>query len=354
MRTNLLGRNGSRYASAILLTVVLVVYLLNASWLARAPTGAPSLLAHRGVHQLYDRAGLSRDACTATRMLPSTNPYLENTIPSMAASFALGADILELDIHPTTDRDFAVFHDWTLDCRTNGHGVTREHSMNDLKALDIGWSYTSDGGKTFPFRGKGVGMIPSLIEVLRRFPQHRFLLNFKSRWPGEADLLLGYLSERDVDIARQIMVYGDARPVDRWRQLTGRGAAFSMASVKACTVGYLELGWSTVVPEACRGGVIGVPIAWRHVFWGWPNRFLERMRKAGTEVILFGNVQGENGAPGITDPKDLIGVPPGFGGIVWADSIERIGPAWRSRFDASQGTPTPHVPNLQHGQEVRP
>ncbi len=59
-------------------------------------------------------------------MLPPTHGYLENTIASMQASFEAGADIVELDVHPTTDGRFAVFHDWTLDCRTDGHGVTRE------------------------------------------------------------------------------------------------------------------------------------------------------------------------------------------------------------------------------------
>ena len=33
--------------------------------------------------------------------------------------------MIEIDVHPTTDGQFAVFHDWTLDCRTNGAGVTR-------------------------------------------------------------------------------------------------------------------------------------------------------------------------------------------------------------------------------------
>ena len=57
----------------------------------------------------------------------------------MRASFEAGADILEFDIHPTTDGRFAVFHDWTLECRTDGRGVTREHSMAALKRLDIGY-----------------------------------------------------------------------------------------------------------------------------------------------------------------------------------------------------------------------
>ena len=68
----------------------------------------------------------------------------------MRAAFDAGADIVEFDVHPTTDGHFAVFHDWTLDCRTDGKGVTREHTLAELKKLDVGYGYTADGGKTFP------------------------------------------------------------------------------------------------------------------------------------------------------------------------------------------------------------
>jgi glycerophosphoryl diester phosphodiesterase len=77
----------------------------------------------------------------------------------MRAAFNKGADMVEFDVQPTTDGQFAVFHDWTLNCRTNGAGVTRDHTMKELKALDVGYGYTADGGKTYPFRGKGVDAI---------------------------------------------------------------------------------------------------------------------------------------------------------------------------------------------------
>ena len=38
----------------------------------------------------------------------------------MRAAFDSGADVVELDVHLTPDGKFAVFHDWTLDCRTDG------------------------------------------------------------------------------------------------------------------------------------------------------------------------------------------------------------------------------------------
>jgi glycerophosphoryl diester phosphodiesterase len=91
------------------------------------------LLAHRGLAQTYDVAGVESDTCTATRIHPPEHSFLENTLPSMRAAFAAGADIVESDVHPTTDGHFAVFHDWTVDCRTEGRGVTREHTLAQLK-----------------------------------------------------------------------------------------------------------------------------------------------------------------------------------------------------------------------------
>jgi glycerophosphoryl diester phosphodiesterase len=94
------------------------IYFNNTNLLAPELAGKPVLLAHRGIAQQFDRTGLTYDTCTASRMLPPTHGYLENTLASMQASFEAGADIVELDIRPTTDGQFAVFHDWRLDCRT--------------------------------------------------------------------------------------------------------------------------------------------------------------------------------------------------------------------------------------------
>jgi len=70
-------------------------------------------------------------------LLTPEHEYFENTIPSMRAAFDRGANVVEFDIHPTTDGRFAVFHDRTLECKTNGSGLTRTHTMEELKRLDI-------------------------------------------------------------------------------------------------------------------------------------------------------------------------------------------------------------------------
>ncbi len=59
--------------------------------------------------------------------------------------------MVEIDVAPTKDGKMVLFHDWTVDCRTNGKGETRDLTLAELKALDIGYGYTADGGKTYPF-----------------------------------------------------------------------------------------------------------------------------------------------------------------------------------------------------------
>jgi hypothetical protein len=65
----------------------------------------------------------------------------------------MGADLVEIDVAPTPTGN-GVFHDWTVDCRTEGKGEVRAATMAELKQLDPGYGYTADGGKTFPLRGK--------------------------------------------------------------------------------------------------------------------------------------------------------------------------------------------------------
>ena len=236
------------------------VYLNNTASLAPAMSGKPVLLAHRGMAQTFHRDGLTNDTCTAERIYPPTHGFLENTLASMRAAFDAGADVVEIDIHPTTDGHFAVFHDWTVDCRTEGKGATREHSLAELKALDIGYGYTADGGKTFPFRGKGVGLMPSLDEVLAAFPGKRFLINIKSNDPHEGDLLADRLARLNPDEIDLLMVYGADRPISALSKHLTALKVMSRTTLKRCAYAYIGLGWTGYVPQACRHTLLLMPV----------------------------------------------------------------------------------------------
>jgi glycerophosphoryl diester phosphodiesterase len=311
---------------AIVVLFAVVAFVLNTKLFALAMTGKPTLLAHRGVAQTFPPDGIENDTCTASRIRPPEHEFLENTIPSMQAAFAAGADIVEFDVHPTTDGQFAVFHDWTVDCRTNGRGVTREKSLSELKTLDIGYGYTADGGATFPFRGKGVGLMPSLDEVLAAFPDKRLLVHVKSRDAEEGRKLAARLSQLSADKRALLTVYGHDTPLAAVRETLPDMRVMGRGTLMRCLGRYIGLGWSSYVPAACRNTMLLVPSNYAWVLWGWPNRFLARMRDAGTEVYLLGPYGGGEFTTGIDTAVDVGQLPEGYNGGIWTNRIQAIAP----------------------------
>ena len=319
-------------AALVIIALSAGIYLANASWLAH-PSGKPSILAHRGVSQTFSEAGVDDLTCTATRIDPPVHAFLENTIPSLRRAFELGASVVEIDIQPTTDGEFVVFHDWTLDCRTDGHGVTRDHSLAHLRALDIGHGYTADGGRTHPFRGKGYGSMPTLGEVLAAFPSQGLLINVKSNDAAEGDRLARYLATRDPVGLGRLSVIGGPRPVARLKAVLPQLRAFSSEQFKTCAKRYVALGWSGYAPEACRNILVFVPQRQAWMVWGWPNRFLARMHAMGSEVYVAGDLKldGHQTILGFNDPARLGDLPSGWRGGVSTDRIDLIGPALARR-----------------------
>jgi glycerophosphoryl diester phosphodiesterase len=318
-----------RYLFVAIVVFAAFAWLNNTSLFSTPSGGRPVLLAHRGLHQTFPPEGVQNDTCTATRINPPEHEYIENTIASMQAAFAAGADVVEFDVHPTTDGQFAVFHDWTLDCRTEGHGRTRDHAMSDLKKLDVGYGYSADGGKTFPLRGKGVGLMPTLDEVLARFPDKRFLINVKSNDPSEGEKLAAYLAKLAPEARARLMVYGGTAPVELVRDKLPDVAIGSGTSLKSCLIRYMLLGWSGHVPEACREGMMFVPLNIAPWLWGWPHKFQQRMDDAGVQMFVLGPYDGALGTAGVDDLEQYAKLPKGFTGGIWTNRIDRIGAAAR-------------------------
>jgi glycerophosphoryl diester phosphodiesterase len=319
-----------RIGLAVVLAFAAFVYLNNTNLLSAKGSGKATLLAHRGMHQTFSSEGLKADTCTAQRIHPPEHGLLENTIASIQAAFVAGADIVELDVHPTIDGHFAVLHDWTLDCRTDGKGVTRDHTLADLKALDIGHGYTADGGKTYPFRGKGVGLMPSLDEVLAALPDRRLLIDIKSNDPSDGEKLADRLARLPPRQLASIMVYGGDRPVAALRARLPQLKTMSRESVRRCLLGYIGIGWSGWMPAACRNGLLLVPINVAPWLWGWPGRFVTRLQAAGTEIFAAGPWDGGY-SRGIDDESTFRRLPDGYAGGIWTNRIDRIAPLVNGR-----------------------
>ena len=312
-------------AGIIILLLFIFVYLNNTSLWFR-PEGRPLLLAHRGLAQTFPMEGITDETNTAARIYEPEHPYLENTIASMEAAFAAGADIVELDIQPTNDGHFVVFHDWILDYRTDGSGPVREHSLAELKKLDIGYGYTADNGKTYPFRGKGVGLMPTLAEVLERFPQESLLIHIKSNDPNEGEMLADFLRAYPEERLDSLAVYGGDEPIAVLQKRLPRLRVMSKATMKKALLSYLAVGWTGYVPKAMRHTQLHLPLRYARLLWGWPHRFLQRMEKVGTRVII---VAGDGAySEGFDTVESLQELPENFTGGIWTNRIDRIAPVF--------------------------
>lgn len=62
----------------------------------------------------------------------------ENTMPAFEKALAVGADVIEFDVHLSRDGQCVVIHDEILDRTTDGQGPVRQYSWEDLKKLDAG------------------------------------------------------------------------------------------------------------------------------------------------------------------------------------------------------------------------
>ena len=106
-----------------------------------------------------------------------------NTLFAFQQAVAMGVDVLEMDIHSTSDGVLVVRHDPTVDATTNGSGFIRDMTLAEIKDLDAGYTWSADGGQTFPFREQGI-TIPTLEEVIQAFPARRLNIDIKPEDPA--------------------------------------------------------------------------------------------------------------------------------------------------------------------------
>lgn len=128
----------------------------------------------------------------------------EATLVAYAHAEALGADVLEVDVHTTSDGEVVCLHDDTVDRTTDGSGGVHDLTLAQVRALDAGYRFSPDGGATYPWRGQGL-TVPTLDEVLSAHPSAWFTIEIKQTRPDMVDALLAVLDSRGA-AARVVVV----------------------------------------------------------------------------------------------------------------------------------------------------
>jgi glycerophosphoryl diester phosphodiesterase len=243
----------------------------------------PFLVAHRGAHHSY-RTVAPPLACR-TLIGPQRHRFIENTIPSIAHAFERGADIVEVDVVATRDLQVVLSHELALDCYTDGTGPISQQTLVQLRQLDLGYGYTFDG-KTFPFRGKGLGAMTTLSEVARRFPGKKILLNPKVDDPH---LLLSAFRKRLGGIVTEnFYFWGDE---EIYRALAKNFRLNSYISIpsrsRECIAVAMSFSWFGFFPETCAGKTLSLTPGQLAGLGGWQGSFVRSLRQSQGQVWLY-------------------------------------------------------------------
>jgi glycerophosphoryl diester phosphodiesterase len=96
----------------------------------------------------------------------SSGAYAENTRAAFLHALAEGADGVEVDVHLTRDRHLVCLHDPTLERTSDGSGPVAEHTLAQLRRLDVHrWKGVRIPGEYGPASTQLL-TLPDLIELL--------------------------------------------------------------------------------------------------------------------------------------------------------------------------------------------
>jgi glycerophosphoryl diester phosphodiesterase len=128
----------------------------------------------------------------------------ENTLASLQEAVTLGVDAVEFDVQVSRDGVLLLMHDLTIDRTTSGSGAVATQTFAELRAHDAGARFTADGGRTFPWRDRGV-LIPSFDDVVETLPSTLPLI-VELKTPAASAALLAAITRHGIQ--KRVIVAG--------------------------------------------------------------------------------------------------------------------------------------------------
>ena len=111
----------------------------------------------------------------------------ENTNAAIEIAIQSGVDVVEIDVHGTSDGRVVVIHDANLNRTTDGRGFVKGKTLDQVRQADAGHWYSS------AFAGERVPLLEEAIEITR----HRALLLIEIKGDFLTEKILQIVDEMD-------------------------------------------------------------------------------------------------------------------------------------------------------------
>ena len=193
----------------------------------------------------------------------------ENTLESLRQALALGVDAVEFDLRVSRDGVLVVMHDPTLERTTNGTGSVSARTVHELRTVDAGAKFTNDGGRTYPYRGRGIS-VPTFDEVVETVRDTPMIVEIKTT--SATELIRAAVKRHN--IARRVIVAGFD-----WRAIYPlRGAGFPLGSTSRDSIGLLPNAFLRRAATPQQFQTVNIPPTWNGL--PVPFRLLTRSLQA--------------------------------------------------------------------------
>ena len=271
----------------LLIAALLMVFtVFQASWLADKPVGKPKLIADHAADPVRDAAG-----CVASANSGYGGAVVGPDIAALQVAAGIGADAIRVTTQMTNS------------------------------ALNVAPQFES---ACVADNARAPASIKDAVAGLTK-PE----LFWQVQGALAAKQLVASLPTPSIDVTGQNILIGDAAAVAFIESLQPAHAAFSIAGARKCASDYHVSGMWGSVPESCNNGTMLLTLDdIGYSLWGWPNRFLARMKAANVRLIIAEDVV-DGQIKGLTDVTQYGDIANSYNGYIWVDNIEELGPALR-------------------------
>ena len=264
----------------------MVFTAFQASWLADKPVGKPKLIADHAADPVRDAAG-----CVASANSGYGGAAVGPDIAALQVAAGIGADAIRVTTQMTNS------------------------------ALNVAPQFES---ACVADNARAPASIKDAVAGLTK-PE----LFWQVQGALAAKQLVASLPTPSIDVTGQNILIGDAAAVAFIESLQPAHAAFSIAGARKCASDYHVSGMWGSVPESCKNGTMLLTLDdIGYSLWGWPNRFLARMKAANVRLIIAEDVV-DGQIKGLTDVSQYGDIANSYNGYIWVDNIEELGPALR-------------------------
>ena len=122
--------------------------------------------------------------------------FPENTLAAFRSALELKPDMLETDLHMTSDGHLVIMHDHLVDRTTDGTGLVREKTLAEMRALDAGaW-------KGEEFRGERAPTFEEFLDLVADVPGMLYNIELKD-YPADSGAFAYQSAKRAIDMLRE-------------------------------------------------------------------------------------------------------------------------------------------------------